>query len=118
MQLGQIIRSFGDETSAAEALIACGDIQLLASVDAMTRKFNESTGEYASGAVRRFANLASSEDWLGLMSAIERTDDPARTVLVKMLRWALARDAAELSGSEVAACGCKGGAVGASHGPT
>ena len=94
MQLGQIIRSFGDETSAAEALIACGDIQLLASVDAMTRKFNESTGEYASGAVRRFANLASSEDWLGLMNVLERATDPGAECLTYMVGWSLRQDEA------------------------
>lgn len=71
MQLGEIIRGLSDEARAAEALVACGDIVLLARVDAMTARFEESVGDYASGAVRRFANLAESEDWLGLMNVLE-----------------------------------------------
>ena len=43
--------------------------------------------------MRRFSNLASSEDWLALMTAIERSDDPARTTLERMLRWSLLQDA-------------------------
>ena len=77
MQLGEVIRGFDDEANAAEALVACGDVALLARVDAMTSRFGETVGEYASGAVRRFASLAGSEDWLGLMNILERASDPA-----------------------------------------
>lgn len=94
MQLGEIIRGFDDEVHAAEALIACGDIVLLARVDAMTHRFGESVGEYASGAVRRFANLAGSEDWLGLMNALERTSDPGAGCLTYMIAWSLQQDEA------------------------
>lgn len=118
MMLSSLLERFTDETDAGMALEALGDIILFAEINAMAQQFDEAPNEYVAAGASRFAALASDEDWLGLMSAIERTDDPARTVLVKMLRWALARDAAELSGSEVVACGCKGGAVGVSHGPT
>ena len=91
MQLGEIIRGFNDEASAAEALIACGDIVLLAQVEAMTSRFDESIGEYASGAVRRFANLADSEDWLGLMNVLERATDPGAGCLTYMVGWSLKR---------------------------
>lgn len=94
MQLGEIIRGFNDEASAAEALIACGDIVLLARVDAMMSRFEESIGEYASGAVRRFANLADSEDWLGLMNVLERATDPGAGCLTYMVGWSLKRDEA------------------------
>lgn len=94
MQLGEIIRGFDDEARAAEALVACGDIVLLARVDAMTIRFGESVGEYASGAVRRFANLAGSEDWLGLMNILERTTDPGAGCLTYMVGWSLKQDEA------------------------
>lgn len=94
MQLGEIIRGFSDEARAAEALIACGDIVLLARVDAMTSRFEESIGEYASGAVRRFANLAGSEDWLGLMNVLERAADPGVGCLTYMVGWSLKQDEA------------------------
>jgi hypothetical protein len=92
MQLGEIIRGLDDEVRAAEALIACGDIVLLARVDAMTSRFEESVGEYASGAVRRFANLAGSEDWLGLMNVLERAADPGAGCLTYMVGWSLKQD--------------------------
>ena len=38
----------------------------------------------AAGAARRFANLASSEDWLALMNVIERADDPGVATLGHM----------------------------------
>lgn len=97
MQLGEIIRGFNDEARATEALIACGDIVLLARVDAMTSRFGESVGEYASGAVRRFANLAGSEDWLGLMNVLERVTDPGTGCLTYMVGWSLKQDEASLA---------------------
>lgn len=94
MQLGEVIRGFEDEANAAEALIACGDVALLARVDAMTNRFGETVGEYASGAVRRFANLAGSEDWLGLMNILERANDPGSGCLTYMVGWSLKQDEA------------------------
>lgn len=94
MQLGEVIRGFDDEANAAEALVACGDVALLARVDAMTSRFGETVGEYASGAVRRFSSLAESEDWLGLMNILERASDPGTGCLIYMVGWSLKRDEA------------------------
>jgi hypothetical protein len=94
MQLGEVIRGFDDEANAAEALVACGDVALLAHVDAMISRFGETVGEYASGAVRRFSGLAESEDWLGLMNILERTSDPGTGCLIYMVGWSLKRDEA------------------------
>ena len=55
-------------------------------------RFEETVGEYAAGAVRRFANLAASEDWLGLMNVIERADDPGIDCLTFMVKWSLRQD--------------------------
>ena len=74
MQLGEIIRGFSEEAPANEALLACNDIVLFAQVGEAAGRFEETVGEYAAGAVRRFANLAVSEDWLGLMNVIERAE--------------------------------------------
>ncbi len=95
MHLGEIIRDFSGEARADEALLACGDLALVARVGAAALRYDESAGEYAAGAVRRFANLASSEDWLALMNAIERADEPGLRCLTHMLRWSLKRDEAE-----------------------
>jgi hypothetical protein len=112
MQLGEVIRGFDDEAHAAEALVACGDIALLARVDAMTNRFDETVGEYASGAVRRFANLAGSEDWLGLMNVLERAADPGAGCLTYMVDWSLKRDESSSGaddGPAHAGCTCGGG---------
>ena len=84
--------ALNDEATAAEALLGCGDLVLLVDVADVAGRFGETPGEYAAGSVRRFANSAADEDWLALMTALELTDDPARTCLVNMVSWSLARD--------------------------
>lgn len=109
MLLGSLIERLSDETDASTALAALNDVVLFAEIDAMGRRFDESPPEYVAASASRFAAMASDEDWLGLMTAIERSDDPAQTVLTRMVRWGLAQDAKEpltipngCSGS----CGC------------
>jgi len=117
MLFGTILKRLGDETDAAAALEALGDIVLLTEVQAMGAVHEESVGEYAAGATRRFPADASNEDWLALLTAIERSEDPARITLERMLRWSLVRDAAGPSaggpsagGASAGGCGCgKGG---------
>lgn len=115
MLLGTILKRLGAEADAADALQALGDIVLLAEVRQMGEAYGESPGEYASAATRRFAAVASDEDWLALMTAIEKLDDPAHTTLDRMVRWSLAKDRAELAGQQggriPGACSC-----GAGHG--
>jgi hypothetical protein len=109
MQLGEIIRNFSEEAKADEALLASGDLVLLARIGEMAGRFDETIAEYAAGAVRRFANLASSEDWLALMNVIERADDPGFNTLGHMLNWSLKQDEA---GSVAAHAGCTCGSGG------
>ena len=109
MLFGTILKHLGEDAGAAEVLDALGDIVLLTEVRAMGAVHDESVGEYAAGATRRFAADASSEEWLALMTAIERSDDPARTTLERMVRWSLARDAADPAS---AGCGCGTGGCG------
>jgi hypothetical protein len=108
MQLGEIIRGFSEEAAAGEALLACNDIVLFAEVGEAAGRFEETTGEYAAGAVRRFANLAVSEDWLALMNVIERADDPGIDCLTYMVKWSLKQDAASAEPAH-AGCTCGGG---------
>jgi hypothetical protein len=110
MLLGSLLAGL-DEADAAAALEALGDIVLYAQVESMAARFGERPGEYASGATRRFAAAASEEDWLAVMAAIARSEDPTRTLLARMVRWSLARDAAAEAGGGRAgeACACGGG---------
>jgi hypothetical protein len=108
MQLGSIIREL--EGDAQAVLAATGDIILMARVNEMAGRFNEDPAEYATGAVRRFANLAGSEDWLALMNAVERAADPGVACLVQMIGWSLKQDAAPAPPAKPhAACTCGGG---------
>jgi hypothetical protein len=115
MQLGDIVVRLNDETIAMEALLGCGDLSLLVEVADVAGRFGETPGDYAAGSVRRFANAAGDEDWLALMTALERTDDPARTCLVRMVSWSLVRDRQpELHAPHGArkTCDCGGGGHG------
>ena len=110
MLLGTIMNELRDETVAASALIRLGDVILVAEVDAARAPHDESIGEYVSGAAQRFARMASDEDWLALMTALERTDTPAVTCLTTMVKWSIARDAKALEPDLVASgCACGGG---------
>lgn len=92
MLLGTLLGRLRDEDNAALVLDALDDLVLLAQVQQQAARHGETAGEYAAVAVGRFANIASDEDWLALMTAIENSDDPARTTLERMLRWSLAAE--------------------------
>ena len=113
MQLGALMNHLAFEDDAAAALDALGDIVLFAEVQAMGDRYDESPGEYVANAAHRFAAIAGDEDWLNLMTIMERSDDPARAALVRMLRWSLKRDADEAEHqaghAQVGGCTCGGG---------
>ena len=111
MQLGDIIAMLDDDTVATEYLLGCGDVTLLLDVANVASRFNETPGEYASGAVRRFASRAGDEDWLALVGVLARSDDPGRACLVNMVSWSLAHDKAPPALGEHA-CGCGGAGQG------
>lgn len=111
MLLGTIMNELRDETVAASALMQLGDVILVAEVDSARAPHEESIGEYVSGAAQRFARKASDEDWLALMTALERTDNPAATCLTTMVRWSIASDAKSIEPDAIASsCACGGGA--------
>jgi hypothetical protein len=94
MHLGTLLARLQDDGDAAMALDALGDIVLYAEIQATGEQFDETPGAYTAGAVSRFAAAASDEQWLGLVAALERSQDPARAALAHMLTWALRQDAA------------------------
>lgn len=114
MQLGTLMAHLASEDDAAAALGTLGNIILYAEVQAVGERYDESPGEYVANAARRFAAVAGDEDWLNLMTVMERSDDPARAALERMLRWSLKRDAAEAEHQaghvQAAGCTCGGGA--------
>lgn len=104
MHLGALIGKLQADGTAAEALEAIGDLALFARVREVAERFEESPGEYVAASVGRFADGADDEAWTGLIGAVANCEDPARTALERMVRWALAADA----GSNVVAAGHPG----------
>lgn len=116
MLLGAVINGLKNETTAIEALLSIGDIVLLAEVETARLPFEESVGEYITGAVRRFAQCAGDEDWLRLMTALEQSGQPAVTAVDIMVRWSIARDAPlTLENGTHGGCSCGGGNGGGCH---
>lgn len=110
MLLGTMMSALRDEDVASATLLELGDIILAARVEEARDAHGESIGEYVSGAVQRFALLAKDEDWLGLMTTLERSDNPAGACLTRMLSWSLARDALSADGGGTQeGCSCGGG---------
>lgn len=104
MLLGAMMHRLEHEPDAAVVFEALDDLVLVTEVTALAARFGETPGAYAAAAVARFSSRAADEDWLRLVSALERADDPARALLAVMLRWAMARDA----GADLSECGCGG----------
>lgn len=116
MLLGEILNALRDEGAAAAALVSLGDIRLMAEVDAARKLHDEDVGEYVSGAAQRFTRLASDEDWLRLMTALERSSNPAATCLADMVHWSVARDTSPVATVALGSnCSC-GGGKGSCHG--
>lgn len=114
MNLGMLMERLADESDAVFALESIGNLPLFAAVSEMGDRHGETPGEYVANASRRFALLAGDEDWLALMTAMERAAIPGQAALERMLGWALDRDERELSAELPTAggCGCGGGAGG------
>lgn len=108
MQLGTLMTQLENDAQAGAALEAMGDLVLFARVEAMGACHDETPAEYLANAARRYAGRASDEDWLALMTAIERADDPGRAVLAQILTWALNKDAAAPEAFHDG-CSCAGG---------
>jgi len=109
MLMGTMIQRLSDEVFATEALLSLGNLALLVDVEAASREREVSAATYASTAARRFADHASDEDWLALMTALERGDDPGAACLRQMLAWALRHDAEQADdGCGSGHCTCKG----------
>jgi hypothetical protein len=115
MLLGNILQNLRDEQNAQTALVSLGDLVLVAAVDQTRQMHDETLGEYVSGAAQRFARLASDEEWLQLMTAIEKSDNPAAACLRVMLGWSIERDEDERHGRPVEAKTCSCGGAGGCH---
>jgi hypothetical protein len=115
MLLGNILKDLKDEQNAEVALVSLGDLVLVAAVDQARKAHDETLGEYVSGAAQRFARLASDEEWLQLMTAVEKSDNPASACLSVMLNWSVERDKHEQLGGLAKTKTCSCGGAGGCH---
>lgn len=92
MLLGDVLNRLRDDAFAAETLVSLGDLPLMAGVEVEAGRQGETAGAYAAAAVHRFAAFAGDEDWLALMSALERAADPGAACLRHMVAWRLRQD--------------------------
>ena len=81
MLLGDVLASFDDESIAAETIMRLDDLVLAARLRERAEAEGQSLGAFAAGAVRRFAAEASDEEWVGLMGALARAEDPGAACL-------------------------------------
>ncbi len=92
MSLGQILAQFGDESLVARLLPDLGDAPWQRRAKEAADMQGEALGEYAGAAVARFASGAGDEDWLSLLSALNRAADPGAVCLRRIIDWAMDRD--------------------------
>lgn len=92
MLLGDLLRQMRAAAVAVDAAALAPDLHNAAKLEAVLRETRESLADYAVRALHRFSATASHEDWLDLMAALQRHDDPGRVCLARVLDWSLARD--------------------------
>lgn len=90
MLLSDILAKFSDEARVTEFLLRHGDLSLMTRLRELAEADGETLGEFASGAVQRYANEASDEEWVTLLGLISRTDDPAIVCLQRALERTVA----------------------------
>lgn len=90
MLLGDILARFDSPSFAEETVLSLGDLNLLARMRAQAEAEGESLGEFARNAVQRFAAQASDEEWVTMIGALARTDDPGSVCLKFALKRAVA----------------------------
>jgi len=89
MLLGDLIARFDDEVVAAETLLALEDLSLTSRVREASERQGVTSGEFASMAVRMFADTASDEEWITAIGQMARSPEPGLELLRRSLIWML-----------------------------
>lgn len=109
MHLGALLKQIQEQNDIPALLESVGDILLLEKVKDLAAAFDETPVEYVAAAVQRYAARADSDEWLRLMTAMEKADEPAKAALTNMVTWAMSEDQKELTHDHAHAqqnCGC------------
>jgi len=93
MLLGDVLARFDDETVAAETILGLGDLALVARLRERAEAVGQSLGEYAASTVRCYAASAPDEEWITLMGALGRAQDPGAVCMTRAFAYMLEHDA-------------------------
>jgi hypothetical protein len=85
MLLGDLLSRFKDDSVAADALQRLGNLALVAGVRAGAAAEGLPLGAFIAGAVQRYAQDASDDEWITLMGELGRSEDPGLTCLKRAL---------------------------------
>lgn len=97
MQLGDLIAYAEQAGAGGNISAALADLPLIARVAAVAAEAGVEPDEYVLVAIRRFEREAGPDDWISLMGAASGSEDPGKTCLQRMVRWALVEgDRAEI----------------------
>lgn len=99
MTLGELLAQFEDETVAAETVLRIGDLAMIAMLSEEAQARGITFGACASDAAHRYAANASDDEWITLIGAMNRADDPGAVYL----RRAFAHAARAASGAPLTA---------------
>jgi hypothetical protein len=89
MTLGSILARLDDGQFVEETLTGLDDLVLLARLRSAAEDAGEPLGSFSSGQVGRFVQYADADQWLALMTAANRADNPAAGALRCILLAAL-----------------------------
>ena len=84
MLLGDLLARFEDETFALETILSSG-LALLAETHVRAKASGLEIGSYLSQALRYYGDSAANEEWITLMGAMNRSDDPGAVYLKRAL---------------------------------
>lgn len=85
MLLGDLIARFTDQAVAEEAVLALGDLTMLARLREEVDATGLDLGECVVAATRRYAAEASDEEWVTLMGVMGKESDPGAVFLRRAL---------------------------------
>jgi hypothetical protein len=116
MLLGDVLARFTDDSFAAETILRLDDLPLVARITTEAEAQGRSLGEFAASSVRHYAAHARDEEWITLMGALGRADDPGAVCLKRAFAFVLSdaqRAEEEPGGCGSGRCTCGGSNAGA-----
>jgi hypothetical protein len=86
--LGDLLASLTDETTAVETLLQLSDLTLLETARRKAAAEALDLAACVTQTVQRYASTASDEEWVTLISLLNRSQDPGATCLKRAFAYA------------------------------